>query len=65
MNRWCRVLPLLALAGALTAAHAAAPAEERMQAGMQAFQAGDFAQALGHWNAAASAYQAAGNSEGA
>ncbi len=35
-----------------------------MQSGMQAFQAGDFAQALGHWNAAASAYQAAGNSEG-
>lgn len=35
-----------------------------MQAGMQAFHAGAFAEALGHWNAAASAYQAAGNSEG-
>jgi len=65
MNRWCRVLPLLALAGALASAHAAAPADERMQAGMQAFHAGAFAEALGHWNAAASAYQAGGNSEGA
>jgi len=36
-----------------------------MQAGMQAFHAGAFAEALGHWNAAASAYQAGGNSEGA
>ena len=35
-----------------------------MQSGMQAFHAGAFAEALGHWNAAASAYQAAGNSEG-
>jgi CHAT domain-containing protein len=65
MNRWCRFLPLLALAGALASAHAAAPADERMQAGLQSFHAGAFAEALGHWNAAASAYQASGNSEGA
>ena len=65
MNRWCRFLPLLALAGALASAHAAAPADERMQAGLQSFHAGAFAEALGHWNAAASAYRAAGNSEGA
>ena len=36
-----------------------------MQAGLQSFHAGAFAEALGHWNAAASAYQASGNSEGA
>jgi CHAT domain-containing protein len=64
MNRWCRFLLPLALAGALASARAAAPADERMQAGLQAFHAGAFAEALGHWTAAASAYQAAGNAEG-
>jgi CHAT domain-containing protein len=40
------------------------PPDQEMQAGMQAFRAGDFEQASSHWSLAANAYQAAGNREG-
>ena len=45
------------------ATQAVAPDAE-MQSGMQSFRKGDFTQALQHWTAAASAYEAAGNAEG-
>ena len=45
------------------ATKAVAPDAE-MQSGMQSFRKGDFTQALQHWTAAASAYEAAGNAEG-
>jgi CHAT domain-containing protein len=38
--------------------------EARMQAGTQSFRNGDFTEALKHWGAAASAYEAAGDAEG-
>lgn len=63
----CFLLSLLvSLPGAWPAtSHGATPApDQQMQAGMQAFQVGDFQQALKHWTVAASAYQAAGNLEG-
>jgi len=58
----CVFLFLTSLPYAATAA-AVAPDQE-MQAGMLSFRDGHFAQALAHWSAAASAYQAAGNGEG-
>lgn len=42
----------------------AAASQEEMQAGVRSFRNGDFTQALKHWSAAASAYEAAGNHEG-
>jgi tetratricopeptide (TPR) repeat protein len=43
----------------------AAPAPDvEMKSGTQAFRRGDFTQALKHWSAAASAYEATGNQEG-
>ena len=61
------LVSLIALAcplpGRAEAAKAVAPDAE-MQAGTQSFRRGDFTQALQHWTAAASAYQAAGNVEG-
>lgn len=52
----CVALPLPALAQG--------SAEVRMQAGTQSFRNGDFTEALKHWSAAASTYEAAGNAEG-
>src|SRR5215471_1414546 len=61
----CLLSFALAVAAAGVQPSYAAPApEEQMQAGVQAFQAGDFQEALRHWTTAAGAYEAAGNSEG-
>lgn len=49
---------------AAAAARAVVAPEAQMQAGMQAFRAGDFTQALSQWSAAASGYEAAGNQTG-
>ncbi|MGH8648043.1 MAG: hypothetical protein ACREUP_01875, partial [Burkholderiales bacterium] len=49
---------------AAEAARAVVAPEAQMQAGMRAFRAGDFTQALSQWSAAASGYEAAGNQTG-
>ena len=51
------------IAGRAEATTAVAPDAE-MQAGTQSFRRGDFGQALQHWTAAASAYEAARDAEG-
>ena len=67
----CRLLmlwvSLIALACPFSARAEAAKGvapDAEMQSGIQSFRQGDFAQALQHWNAAAAAYEAAGNAEG-
>jgi len=49
---------------AAEAARAIVAPEAQMQAGMHAFRAGDFTQALSQWSAAASGYEVAGNQTG-
>jgi CHAT domain-containing protein len=68
LGAWLALL-LLLLAGATGAlqAHAAqatATPQEEMQAGLRAYQLGDFTQASQHWSAAASAYEATGDAAG-